>query len=364
MFSIPVCAGCEKLIFNEYIQALDRFWHPECFRCSACGEAIKSDFNTRRGKIYHSECYQKKFAIICAACNQPIVGHYISAMGKKWHREHFTCSHCGQIIEANTFYLHDNKPYCQQDYFNLFTMQCAICQQPLLGEYSIDLWGNHYCSHHKDEYPTCSTCSRLICASTTGGGVHYHDGRQVCNICRKTAVDQPSAARNIYKEVSQVIASLGLNLSKPLSVKLVDQQELKRSTKKAHRDNTMGVTRNCITTQNGHETGRDAEILILHGLPRELFAATVAHEIGHSWLFLNHFPQLKPVIEEGFCELLSYFWLSQQKTPEASFRLQVMRKNRDLVYGRGYRAALRAYKKHSIMEITSFIRDHQCFPEA
>ncbi len=362
MFSIPVCAGCGNLIFNDYVQALDRYWHPECFCCSDCGEPIRDNFSTHHGHFYHPDCYQKKFAPVCAGCGQVILDHYISAMGKKWHPEHFTCAHCGQMIEAKTFYIHDSKPYCQQDYLALFTKKCAICQQHITGEYSIDLWGNNYCTHHKNELPTCTTCSRLICDTITRGGVQYRDGRHVCNLCRQTAVDQPSLARSIYRDVSRFVAGFGLEIPQILSLKLVDQNELKRSAKKTYLENTMGVTRACVTTQNGRESGREAEILILHGLPHDLFAATLAHELGHSWLFLNRYPRLKPVVEEGFCELLSYLWLSRQKTPEADIRLQAMRKNRDLVYGRGYRAALRAYKKYPFTELTQFIRQNQRFP--
>lgn len=362
MFSIPVCTSCEKIIFNEYIQALDRYWHPECFCCAACGERILSNFNTRRGRVYHPECYHKKFLPVCAGCGQPINEHYLSALGKKWHSEHFVCAHCGKPIESQTFYTRNNKAYCQEDYMALFTMKCAICQNPLVSDYSIDIWGNHYCTHHKDECPTCSTCSRLISDVTTGGGVEYRDGRHICNLCRQTAIDQPSLSRSTYKEVVEVLSSLGLNLSQMLPLRLVDKMELKRSAHKSHAENTTGVTRTTTTTQNGHESGREVEILILHGLPHDLFAATVAHELGHSWLFLNRFPYLQPVIEEGFCELMSYIWLSRQKTPEADIRIRAMRKNPDLIYGRGYRAALRAYKKYTFSELTTFIRQYRRFP--
>ncbi|MCE1254856.1 MAG: protein DA1 [Anaerolineae bacterium] len=362
MYSIPVCAGCNKLIFKDYIQAQDGYWHPECFCCEACGKPIEADFNARDEKVYHPLCYQKMFSPVCAGCGEIILDQYISALDKKWHPEHFTCAHCGQMIEDQTFFVNDSKPYCQKDYLALFTKKCSVCRQSLVGEYSVDLWGNHYCTQHKNELPTCTTCSRLICDNLTQGGVQYRDGRYVCNICRQSAVDQPSLARSIYRDISKFVAGYGLAFPQVLSLKLVDQNEIKRSAKKSHKDNTMGVTRTSITTQNGRETGREAEILILHGLPRELFTATLVHELGHSWLFLNRYPQLKPIVEEGFCELLSYLWLSKQKTAEADFRLQAMRKNPDLVYGRGYRAALRAYKKYSFDELTRFIRQNQSFP--
>jgi len=303
MFSIPVCAGCEKLIFNENIQALDRYWHPECFRCAACGQPIVADYNARRGRIYHPECYQEKFGPVC-----------------------------------------------------------AICKTPLLGEFSVDMWGNQYCTRHKDELPTCSTCSRLVCDVITGGGVVYHDGRQVCNICRQSAVDKPSIARSTCKQVCAVLAAHGLEIGQIPLPKLVDQAELKRSLQNNHPENTTGLTLKCITTTNGRESGRDAEIMILHGLPADLFASTMAHELGHAWLFLYHFPPIPPVVEEGFCELMSYLWLSEQKNPQADVRIQEIRKNTDVVYGRGYRAALRAFKKYGFSDMTAIMRLERRFP--
>jgi hypothetical protein len=351
------------LIFKEYVQALDRYWHPECLRCSVCGEPIQANYSTRRGQIFHPECYLKKIAPLCAGCGQPILENHISALGKKWHPEHFTCAHCGQPIQSTTFYTHNNRAYCQTDFLTLFSKSCAVCQAALTDTFSVDMWGNSYCTHHKNELPTCSTCSRLISQTTTGGGVQYRDGRQVCNLCRQSAVDLPSLARSTYKEVNEILSGIGLHIGTILSLKLVDKTELKKSAQKRHAENTTGVTRTCITNTNGRESGRDAEIFILHGLPRDLFAATLAHELGHSWLFINRFPSLQPVVEEGFCELMSYLWLSHQNTPETAVRIQAMRKNTDLIYGRGYRAALRAYKKNTFQDLTAFMRLERRFPQ-
>ncbi len=67
--------------------------------------------------------------------------------------------------------------------------RCAACGQPLEGWYTRDMWGNATCSRHEAEFPRCSACTRLICPRLTGGGVTYADGRQVCMLCRRTAID-------------------------------------------------------------------------------------------------------------------------------------------------------------------------------
>jgi hypothetical protein len=43
--------------------------------------------------------------------------------------------------------------------------------------------------------------------------------------------------------------------------------------------------------------------------------------------------------------------------------LQAMRKNPDLVYGRGYRAAQRAFKKYEFSDLTAIMRLERRFPQ-
>lgn len=63
----------------------------------------------------------------CFKCKKPINGQVITALGYLWHPEHFVCTHCDQSIGASIFYEKDSKPYCEKDYFELFSPKCAAC---------------------------------------------------------------------------------------------------------------------------------------------------------------------------------------------------------------------------------------------
>lgn len=91
----------------------------------------------------------------CSACQKPVVGQvsyynvYISArsstvrlnclvlqvvtaLGKVWHPEHFVCSQCETELGNRNFFEKDGRPYCESDYFTLFSPHCAHCSKPIL----------------------------------------------------------------------------------------------------------------------------------------------------------------------------------------------------------------------------------------
>ncbi len=65
---------------------------------------------------------------------------------------------------------------------------------------------------------------------------------------------------------------------------------------------------------------------MLFVLPYEHLGSVLAHELGHAWLFLNHYPKLPNKLEEGFCELLSTYWLQSRDNDLARVRLNCLKK--------------------------------------
>ena len=53
-------------------------------------------------------------------------------MRRVWHPEHFTCSQCDTELGNITFYEHNDTPYCEKDYHELFAPRCAYCNGPIL----------------------------------------------------------------------------------------------------------------------------------------------------------------------------------------------------------------------------------------
>lgn len=72
------------------------------------------------------------FSNLCSGCGEAINGQVITAIGALWHPNHFICCHCNTVIGTSIFYEKDGKPYCENDYLELFSPKCANCQQPII----------------------------------------------------------------------------------------------------------------------------------------------------------------------------------------------------------------------------------------
>lgn len=56
----------------------------------------------------------------------------VTALGSTWHPEHFVCSHCQKEMGGSNFFEKDGAPYCERDYFQLFSPRCGLCSEPIL----------------------------------------------------------------------------------------------------------------------------------------------------------------------------------------------------------------------------------------
>jgi len=52
---------------------------------------------------------------------------------KKFHSACFTCDKCSKKLGGSAFIEHENKYYCEKDYMELFAVNCAVCEKPILG---------------------------------------------------------------------------------------------------------------------------------------------------------------------------------------------------------------------------------------
>lgn len=56
----------------------------------------------------------------------------VTALGRVWHPEHFVCTECETELGNRNFFEKDGRPYCEADYFSLFSPHCAHCDKPIL----------------------------------------------------------------------------------------------------------------------------------------------------------------------------------------------------------------------------------------
>ncbi|CAG8510322.1 10160_t:CDS:2, partial [Acaulospora colombiana] len=120
--STPViCAACEKPINGNVLSALGKKWHPEHFTCTHCSIVLEHvSFYEKDGLPYCHLDYHELFSPRCGSCNTPIEGQCINALGKYWHPGHFFCRECGNPFESGGFMVHDGFPYCEKDWTRLF----------------------------------------------------------------------------------------------------------------------------------------------------------------------------------------------------------------------------------------------------
>ncbi|KAI1094180.1 hypothetical protein F5B19DRAFT_482335 [Rostrohypoxylon terebratum] len=176
-------------------------FHPQCFRCYACGTALEAleispepdSFRAERldrirrraaGEILDEEpgktmaedgderlrfyCHldwHELFAPRCKHCKTPILGEHVVALGAHWHYGHFFCAECGDPFEQGATHIEkDGYAWCincQTKRTERRAPKCKGCRTAVIGQYIMALGGEWH-----DECFRCGTC---------GGG--FDDGQ-------------------------------------------------------------------------------------------------------------------------------------------------------------------------------------------
>jgi len=130
-----ICFACGGKVESAFVVAKDKTFHADCFRCFKCNQALGGKaFIEKDGKFYCEDCYYNEFNPRCGHCGEVIKGQYISALNQSWHPDHFVCTECGQPFEGNQFHKHNDKPYCDKHFNELFAEVCAKCGQKIDGQ--------------------------------------------------------------------------------------------------------------------------------------------------------------------------------------------------------------------------------------
>ncbi|GFR58615.1 transforming growth factor beta-1-induced transcript 1 protein [Elysia marginata] len=130
----PRCAYCNGPIVDKCIEALGKMWHPEHFFCAHCGRPFgEEDFHEKNGQAYCREHYFQMFAPKCGGCGLPIMDNYISALNRQWHPECFVCWECRAPFGAGSFFEYEGLPYCETHYHAKKGSLCARCEKPITG---------------------------------------------------------------------------------------------------------------------------------------------------------------------------------------------------------------------------------------
>ncbi|XP_070800764.1 paxillin-like [Pituophis catenifer annectens] len=159
---------------HDVVTALGSTWHPEHFVCTYCQKEMGgSNFFEKDGAPYCERDYFQLFSPRCGFCNEPILDKMVTALDKNWHPEHFCCVKCGRPFRKEGFHEKDGKQYCHQDFYELFSTRCQGCSQTILENYISALnalW-----------HPECFVC-RECYTPFMNGSFFKHGGRTFCEI--------------------------------------------------------------------------------------------------------------------------------------------------------------------------------------
>jgi len=167
------CHACGGVLETSFVLAKDYYFHTDHFKCKGCGENLSGKpFVEKDGEFYCEEDYYNSFNPRCGHCNEIIKGEYITALNKSWHPDHFVCAVCSKPFEGSQFRKHDDKPYCDEHYAELFKVECATCGKNIVGQV-FEALGKKY---HLD----CFVCAEGNHQIGHNGSFNVHEGKIYC----------------------------------------------------------------------------------------------------------------------------------------------------------------------------------------
>ncbi|KAI0216929.1 Paxillin [Lamellibrachia satsuma] len=154
----PRCAHCQGPILDKCVTALELTWHPEHFFCAQCGRTFGEDgFHEKDGKAFCREDYFELFAPKCGGCSRPIMDNFISALGRQWHPECFVCQECHTMFGTGSFFDHEGLPYCETHYHARRGSLCAGCHKPITGRCITAMYKKFHPEHF-----VCAFCLKQL----------------------------------------------------------------------------------------------------------------------------------------------------------------------------------------------------------
>ncbi|KAB2571971.1 LIM domain-containing protein [Lasiodiplodia theobromae] len=207
-----LCESCALPIAGRTVSAGGARFHPECFRCYHCSEALEcvafypepqGKREERLDRIYrrrngedveimegYSEnddgdeglrfyChldYHEFFSPRCKSCKTPIEGEVIVACGAEWHAGHFFCAECGDPFDSSTpFVEKDGYAWCVNCHTNRYSTKCKKCRKPVT-DTVLKALGFEW-------HPNCFVCTE--CSGEFVDGRYFLRGEEKNPVCVK-----------------------------------------------------------------------------------------------------------------------------------------------------------------------------------
>ncbi|KAK9246563.1 hypothetical protein V1506DRAFT_535057 [Lipomyces tetrasporus] len=141
-----LCACCNRELESPTIRAMEASFHKSCFVCADCGKPVVDKFfpmplsegTPKSGPtlpLCEHDFFRRK-SLLCHVCGGALRGDYVMAVGHKYHLEHFTCSICPRVFQADdNYYERDGAVYCHFHFSTLFADRCEGCHSAILKQF-------------------------------------------------------------------------------------------------------------------------------------------------------------------------------------------------------------------------------------
>ena len=166
------CAACALPIEGRIVSAASQRFHPHCFTCHHCAEALEcvafypEPDSARTARVERIEArlahnthvlpdekegetaaddgdtslrfychldYHELYSPRCRSCKTPIESEVVLACGGSWHVGHFFCAECGDPFDAKTPFVEKNGyAWCVGCHAGKFSGKCKGCRKPVV----------------------------------------------------------------------------------------------------------------------------------------------------------------------------------------------------------------------------------------
>jgi len=178
--SLSVCGECGDYIKEGSVMVNGASYHPTCFICSECGQVIDNKFYTTEDNKFICQLDYQQSRTKCSHCGLPILERILSAVDKKFHPDCFRCALCDAGLDGIPFLLSGNTFNCQPCYAKYKAHPCVRCGEGIIStgckkETLITCNGQ---SFHQQCY-TCQDCDTNL----VGEFVCCHNNDIICFLC-------------------------------------------------------------------------------------------------------------------------------------------------------------------------------------
>lgn len=126
------CHNCGDKIEGTVITSNQKKYHPSCFKCNHCNKNLNGKYYTTAEGENLCETDYKKTREKCAHCTLPILDQILTALDKKYHPNCFRCALCDIQLDSVPFVQDGKSINCRECYVRYKAVQCYVCSKGIV----------------------------------------------------------------------------------------------------------------------------------------------------------------------------------------------------------------------------------------